>query len=67
MENWIIEIAQTTGPQWRICAHTKGAKPSFPNFSYGEKNIFLPKGAMAQCPLNTPLQDLEGRERLYQA
>ena len=28
----------------------RGAKPSFPNYSYGEKKFFSQRGAMAQWP-----------------
>ena len=31
-------------------AYTKGAKPRFPIFCYGEQNVLFFKGEMAQCP-----------------
>ena len=47
------------GPKLSLanCAHTKGAKPCFPIFSYGEKMFLLKGGHGPMAPLNMPLDD----------
>ena len=55
---WCILGFQKAGPnfRWPPGLTQRGAKLSFPNFSYGENKIFFAKGGMAQPPpLNTPL------------
>ena len=52
---------QKGGPnfRWPLVLTQRGAKLSFPNFSYGEKKIFFAKeGPWPNGPLNTPLRTL---------